>query len=88
MLFHKPMLLAFGLVLFSGCVGIPVKYDYDKQAQWQSYKSYDWYAASAQAKGKAAGVVNPLMDRRVRGAVEKVLAARGFKPFSRAEMAP
>lgn len=85
MSFRKPALLALGLTLLVGCTSIPVKYDYDRQANWSSYRTYDWYAASPQAKQKAAGVDNPLMDRRVRQSVEKVLATRGYKQEKQAE---
>ena len=78
MTFRKPVILALSLLLL-GCATIPVNYDYDRQANWSSYKTYDWYAASARAKGKAAGVVNPIMDSRVRHAVEQELATRGYK---------
>ena len=79
MYLQKPLLLALGLALLGGCAGVPVRYDYDKQATFSSYKTYDWYAASPQAKGKARNVDNPLMDRRVRQAVERELGARGYK---------
>lgn len=85
MICHRPLLLTLGLALLTGCAAIPVRYDYDRQASWSSYKSYDWYAATSQAKRKAAGVDNPIMDRRVRSAVEKVLAARGFQRDSAGE---
>jgi hypothetical protein len=76
---HKPLFLAFGLALLGGCTNVAVRYDYDRNATFSSYKTYDWYAASSQAKGKAGNIDNPLMDRRVRQAVERELAARGFK---------
>ena len=79
MTFPKPALLALTLALLSACTTIPVRYDYDKHTSWTTYKTYDWYAASARAKGKAAGVENPLMDNRVRRAVEKELTARGYR---------
>ena len=79
MTFSKPLLLALTLTLLGGCARIPVSYDYDRQANWSGYKTYDWYAARPQAKDKAAGVINPIMDSRVRHAVETELAARGYK---------
>jgi hypothetical protein len=77
--FHKPVLLALGLVLLSGCAEVSVRYDFDRQANFNTYKTYDWYAISPKDKAKALGVENPIMDRRVRAAVEHELAARGYK---------
>jgi hypothetical protein len=67
------------LALLAGCSPISVKYDFDPAASFASLKSFDWYAASPRAKGKADGVVDPIMDRRVRRIVERELAARGFR---------
>jgi len=76
-------LLKFALVpalgLLAGCSDIYVKYDFDPHASYASFKTFDWYAASARAKGKADGVENPIMDRRVRRILERELAAKGFQ---------
>jgi hypothetical protein len=79
MTLSKPIILSLALAVLTGCSPFTVKYDYDAQANFTNYKTYDWYAASNRAKGKAAGVDNQLMDRRVRGAVERELTARGFR---------
>jgi len=71
-----PVLL--GLVL-TACAGYNVKYDYDARAGYASYKTFDWYAASKLAKDRGGKVENPIMDRRVKYAVEKELVAKGFK---------
>jgi len=75
----KPILLSLGLTVLMGCTPFTVTYDYDAQAHFEGFKTYDWYAASSRAKGRAAGVENPLMDRRVRSAVERELAAKGLR---------
>jgi hypothetical protein len=76
-------LLKFALVpalgLLAGCSDIYVKYDFDPHASYASFKTFDWYAASARAKGKADGVENPIMDRRVRRILERELAAKGYQ---------
>ena len=77
-----PILL--GLFL-TACSGFAVRYDYDARAGYSGYKSYDWYAASRYAKEKADGVSNPLMDQRVKHAVEKELQARGYSQEAKAE---
>lgn len=62
------------LALSLGCAGPELHFDYDVKANYQAYRAYDWYAAAPKA---APG--NPLLDNRVRRAVEAELALRGFK---------
>ena len=75
----KTALLPLALGILAGCTPFTVKYDYDSHANYKAYKTYDWYAASKKAQGKSDGVDNPIMDRRVRSAVEREMAARGLK---------
>jgi len=75
----KAALLPLALGALAACTPYSVTFDYDNHAAYASYKSFDWYAASKRAQGKADGVENPIMDRRVRSAVEGQLAAKGFK---------
>jgi len=69
---------AFSLAAFTACSSYTVKTDYDPTATYASYKTFDWYAASKRAKGKASGT-DPLMDKRVRVSVQAVLEAKGFR---------
>ncbi len=64
------------LALSMGCAGPDVHYDYDARASYQGLRTYDWYAAPTSAKGVGR---NPLMDTRVRRAVEAELAARNLR---------
>ena len=75
----RTALVPLALLLLAGCTPFTVKYDYDSHAPFAAFKSFDWYAASGKAKGKAAGVNDPIMDRRVRNAVERELTAKGLK---------
>ena len=75
----RTALVPLVLTVLAGCTPFTVRYDYDSHAQYAAFKTFDWYAASPKAKGKAAGVDNPIMDRRVRNAVEQAMTAKGFK---------
>ena len=70
---------AMTVALLTGCSPVSVKFDYDANANYSALKTFDWYQGSPKAKGKADGVVNPIMDRRVRRIVERELAAKGFQ---------
>lgn len=80
----RSLLLPLAL-LVTACSSYSVKTDYDRSAPYASYKTFDWYAASARAKAQARGTENPIMDRRVKAAVERELAAKGYKLETRAE---
>jgi len=71
--------LAFlGLALLTACTRAQIKYDYDARANYASFKTFDWMAAPKRAKEKAGNVGNPIMDRRVKAAIERELRAKGF----------
>ena len=67
------------LALSLGCAGPEVHFDYDARATFQNFHSYDWYAPSREDLARAHGVQDPLMDTRVRRAVEAELATRKFR---------
>jgi len=69
---------ALALTLGLGCSGPEVHYDYDSKVSYSSFHSYDWYATPAAAKTWAGAAGNPIMDARVRRAVEAELAAKHF----------
>lgn len=67
------------LGILAGCMPFTIHHDYDTHYAYAQLKTWDWYAATAQDQGKAGGVQNVIMDRRVRTNVEKELAAKGFR---------
>lgn len=74
-----PSLALAGALLLTGCSGYHVKYDYDRRADFSTFKTFGWYATSRHAQGKGQSTENPLMDRRVRRAVEDELIRKGFR---------
>lgn len=71
--------LAPALVLLAGCSPYIVRYDFDPQASFATYKTYAWRLASPKEQAKAEGMANPIMDSRVHRILERELAARGFQ---------
>ena len=58
--------------VLTGCAGPSLRYDFDGQKDFSQYKTYDWDAPRTPP-------VNPFMDARVRGAVERELSAKAFR---------
>jgi len=72
------------VLLTLGCAGPEVHYDYDAAADFAGMHSYDWSAPAPAALAQAHGVKQPLMDARVRRAVEQELAVRHFRKETQA----
>ena len=51
--------------------------DYDTDAHFAAYRTYEWTSPSQQSTGDPR-LDNPFLDSRIRGAVEKQLADKGF----------
>ncbi len=69
------------LALFSGCSGIEVSQDYNMTAEFSNLKTFDWYLAKQKKTGDLR-VDNPLLDSRIRKAVDWSLAQKGYKRIS------
>lgn len=63
----------------AGCSGPSVQYDYDASANYSGYKSFDWMAEPPAGAPQAGGFDNPIMNDRVRRAVDAELSAKGFR---------
>ena len=66
------------LAIFTGCSGIEVSQDYDVVADFTNLKTFDWYLAK-QIKTDDLRVDNPLLDSRIRKAVDRILAQKGYQ---------
>ncbi len=69
------------LMLLSACSQVQIRYDYDSRANYASFKTFDWM----RAKEKAGKVENSIMDRRVKGAIERELMTKGFQAQASAD---
>ncbi|UCF20684.1 MAG: DUF4136 domain-containing protein [Gemmatimonadota bacterium] len=70
------VLASLGLLL-AACATVKYSSDYDPQATFEDYKTYDWIAPS-EAQRAALERVNPFLERRLQRAVDAELADRGF----------
>ncbi len=76
-------LLTAGLcaVLLAACSSISTDHDFDDQADFSKYGSFQWLPASAERITDSVQF-SQLLDRRVRNAVERELAGKGIRPTS------
>ncbi len=72
------------LALLAGCASVRVRTDYDREVDFSRYRSYGWLEFPEGSRRGGESEVNPfaynsLLDKRVRQAVDRELAARGFQ---------
>ena len=78
----KHVIYLISLVLFAGCSGIEVSQDYHMTADFSNLKTFDWHSAKQKKTGDLR-VDNPLLDSRIRKAVDRSLAQKGFQRKSK-----
>ena len=77
---RTPVLLATALLALS-CSALQVSQDYDVNADLSDLATFAWMSEK-QAKTGDVRSDNPLLDGRIRAAVERTLAAKGFRKQS------
>jgi len=77
----KNIILLTFLALFIGCSGIQVSQDYEVAADFSNLKTFTWYLAKQKKTGDLR-VDNPLLDSRIRKAVDRSLSQKGYKRIS------
>jgi hypothetical protein len=66
------------LVGLLACASVTVSHDYDTEADFAGYRTFGWSAVETPQTGNVE-LDNPLLQRRVRDAIERVLAAQGYQ---------
>jgi hypothetical protein len=77
------LLLLVALLTASGCgSSISVNHDFDVNAPFVDYKTYNWIEKPATAPGdpKTAVQSNDLLDKRIKNAINDALAGKGIIP--------
>ena len=72
--------LAFLLFALASCSSLSVKHDYDREADFQKYKTYAWTEREIPDDALAK---NPLMKKRVQMAVDETLGSKGYSLSAR-----
>jgi hypothetical protein len=72
------LLLAWFIV---GCAGVRARSDFDPDARFAAYRSFVWLDAEQGTLAGGAGTegADPLLERRIREAIDSHLEARGFR---------
>jgi Domain of unknown function (DUF4136) len=75
----KITFVLFAVMAVAGCMTVQVSQDYDPHADLSRYGTWQWKEPVQGATGDIR-VDNPLLDRRIRQAVERHLAGRNIRP--------
>ena len=67
----------FLTLLLFGCSSVTVSQDYEIGADFSKYRTFDWVSAEQPRTGDIR-VDNPLLDARIRNAVEQALLSKGY----------
>ncbi|MEJ2474067.1 MAG: DUF4136 domain-containing protein [Desulfobacterales bacterium] len=79
----KPSFYLLILFILGGCAGVRVSQDYEPGTDFAAYKTFDWKSADQPQTGDIR-IDNPLLDGRIRKAVELALVSKGFRKTERA----
>ncbi len=71
-------LSAVATLALAGCASLQVRTDYDSQASFGELRTYTWLDRDADAGGDPA-LNSPLLEKRIRSAVDSALATRGYQ---------
>jgi hypothetical protein len=78
---HLSIVAILMTFLAIGCSGLKVSQDYDKSTDFSRLNSFAWKSDTQEKTGDIR-VDNPLLDSRIREAVEQALVGSGFRQAS------
>lgn len=75
------MLQVLGLLvlILTACTTLRVSTDYDPDTDFSDLRSYDWLPAAVIKTGNPEVTYNSLIESRIRGSVDEILKARGYR---------
>lgn len=68
----------FIFALLTGCSAVQVSQDYLPETQFYDLKTYQWQSEEQKPSGNK-DIDNPLLVKRIRGAIEQVLTEKGYR---------
>lgn len=75
------LVLALILGLLAACSTTPYKtnHDYDREARFETYRSYSWVSENPMVRSDGSRANSPLWQQRIMRAVEAELTRKGFR---------
>ncbi len=74
---NKISYIVFVIIFLAGCSSRTVNFDYDQEADFTAFTTYDWYESDQMVADEA-----PLAHQRVIAAIDRQMAAKGFQEAS------
>ncbi len=78
---YKAVMAVVAIVAIAGCSSTQIRTDYDQFATFRGLRTYAWIEEDA-SRGTNPSINNPLVDRRIRNAVDSELIRRGYQRVS------
>ena len=78
----RATLSSFAVLVAAGCATMQVRTDYNADVSFSQLKTYTWIDQNADANADAGGdpaINSPLLEKRIRSAVDSALASRGYQ---------
>jgi len=79
----KPAFYLWIVVILGGCAGLRVNQDYEPGTDFSAYRTFGWKSAVQPPTGDIR-LDNPLLDGRIRKAVERALTGNGYLEIDQA----
>ena len=74
-----PYLSAALLIWCTACAPVATRWDYNPEADFSHYKTFDWMPAGEEAPGADPSWDHPFLDKRVEQALISALVSKGFE---------
>jgi hypothetical protein len=74
----KPAFYLLFVVILGGCAGIRIHQDYEPGTDFSAYRTFGWKSAVQPPTGDIR-LDNPLLDGRIRKALERALTGNGYQ---------
>lgn len=78
MIRYRNFILTLAMIILFGCSTVQVSQDYKETVDFAAFTTFSWKSADQEKTGDVR-VDSPLMDARIRAAVEKGLLVKGFR---------
>lgn len=76
---RAPYLMAALLALYTACAPVTARWDYDPEADFTQYKTFNWLPAEEGADAAQRNWDHPFVDKRIEQALIAALKSKGFE---------